>query len=187
MPIEIRRNYAVIGRIQGDDEDTCKVFHNLTFQQATVWFVEWMIKERNLRDEADPNSDDYKEPEVDIRFVLGSDEAIQIAYGLNSRSQTLLKDGPKEELTAAERLKLAEEVFEIVFNETETFGEGDIGVHLAYLLGAIVRAPDPAEPSFCEWVEEWKLARILREKCSATHPVWQFIRFVPSEDELSVV
>lgn len=84
-------------------------------------------------------------------------------------------------LSPTQRLLLANTVYKAVFDGTESFREGDVGIDLAYLLGAIV---DPAG-SFVDWSpdarprETPRIVLVLKIKFGPPEkgaPVWQFIR-----------
>ena len=79
------------------------------------------------------------------------------------------------ELTLEERAMLARKCYEVIFEATETF-QFDVGIHLSYLLGAILNAKgasavrmDFAMESAAEFLHA------LREKFDYKQPLWQFV------------
>lgn len=74
------------------------------------------------------------------------------------------------------------EVFDAVFNVTDTFKEEDVGAHLAYLMGAMLGRVTGKEPtSFVDWslgmvgADGWKLWAVLKRDLPADHPVFSCI------------
>jgi len=79
------------------------------------------------------------------------------------------------------REQLAVEVYDYVFNMTESFSEQKIGEDLAYLLGAILTN------SSCEWPADRPIVRLLRKKYSNKgDAIWGHIHeeSVPMERKL---
>jgi hypothetical protein len=75
-----------------------------------------------------------------------------------------------------ERLKLAKEIFDAVFNHFDTFRDDNIGADLAYLLGAILCDDD----ANVDWTEEnygnsGEVPKFIEESFPKDHPVWGFI------------
>jgi hypothetical protein len=84
----------------------------------------------------------------------------------------------KTPLTSFERVELAQEIFDLVYREVETFREKNIGADLAYLLGAIVDTTE--ETSSVDWGlaygdERPYLLDLFERLLPADHLVWQFI------------
>lgn len=75
------------------------------------------------------------------------------------------------------RLQLLRDLYEVVFNETESLEAEDIGADLAYLMGAVLK------DSCCDWDAERPLVQLLREQFPGRHPVWRFIHIEPSQSE----
>lgn len=75
------------------------------------------------------------------------------------------------ELSDLQRLELATEVYKTFYNNTNTF-EGDIGMHLSYLLGAILEKDlfclDPNQSAHSDLVDILNLF-------PAEHLIWKFI------------
>lgn len=68
------------------------------------------------------------------------------------------------------RLALIREIYDLFFENVESFEEEDkIGPDLAYLLGAI------SKDTQCEWPSNRPLVKFLRAHCSSDHAVWPFI------------
>lgn len=71
------------------------------------------------------------------------------------------------------RAELAQNVYETALAATETF-EGDLGMQLAYLFGAILKGTtitlDLAEP------EEFEVHEFFQSMFEREHPVWHYIR-----------
>ena len=81
-------------------------------------------------------------------------------------------------MTKEEKADLALKVFDIVYNETETFREENIGADLAYLMGAIL---DTGKESYVDWSTEVygeeppALLEILKRSFPRHAPVWNYI------------
>ncbi len=73
-----------------------------------------------------------------------------------------------------EVLQLIQDVYKAVFSKCDTFEEDDIGVDLAYILGAI------ATGGGCTWAPERKMLGVLRECFPEDHAVWKYVEV---EDE----
>ncbi|MBI3832188.1 MAG: hypothetical protein HY291_21885 [Planctomycetes bacterium] len=78
---------------------------------------------------------------------------------------------------ALRRARLAREIFELAFAETASFAEDEIGVDLAYLLGAIL---EPSGRGRVDWTVENRsrapaLWGILKRRLSVKHAVWKHI------------
>ena len=67
------------------------------------------------------------------------------------------------------RLNLISEVYDSIYENTETFHEGFVGSDLAYLLGAV------AKNSVVSFKNE-PILKILRSKFQSDHSVWKYIR-----------
>lgn len=80
-----------------------------------------------------------------------------------------------------ERCSLAHEVFDCVFEETESFQEDHIGSQLAYLLGAITDYELPRD-SFVDWSPSCDntkaIYHLFKDKFPPWHPVWEFINVI---------
>jgi hypothetical protein len=77
-------------------------------------------------------------------------------------------------MPAADKAKLAEEIFSAVFDHHDTFRDDEIGADLAYLLGAIVCG------DHVDWTEEsyghsGVLPCFISESFAPNHVVWNFI------------
>lgn len=89
---------------------------------------------------------------------------------------------PMSDQQLAHQARLASEVFKLAIDATESFAEQDIGVDLAYLLGAIV---EPSGIGKVDWStagghdEPTVLLNTLRERLPASHPVWKHIQANP--------
>lgn len=79
-----------------------------------------------------------------------------------------------------ERLLLAREVFDTVYENIETFRDNNLGANLCYLLGAIMGSHTcPSDPEFVDWSPEHSdcdpTLKIFRELFKPDHPVWDYI------------
>ena len=82
-------------------------------------------------------------------------------------------------ITDQERLDLAHEIFDLVYDKCETFREDNVGADLAYLMGAITDKKHPND-SFVDVYtdeDEPKLISILKDNLPDDHRVWEFVRF----------
>lgn len=71
------------------------------------------------------------------------------------------------------RAELVRRVYEEAFEQTETF-EGELGMQLAYLFGAILKGDHIVlELTDAEQAEVFEFFEIMFEK---NHPVWEYIR-----------
>ena len=70
---------------------------------------------------------------------------------------------------ATYKVKLAREVFEAVYNSTETLEEDNIGSDLAYLVGGILCG------SYCEWEPDRPIVKMLRQSFNKGHRIWAFV------------
>lgn len=91
-----------------------------------------------------------------------------------------MSKNPKRRLTMEQRGKLARDVFNIVFDEVDSFKENDVGKDLAYLLGAILDDTDKVD-TFVDWnadgmPEHPIVLTILQTNYALGHSVWKFIR-----------
>ena len=87
------------------------------------------------------------------------------------KSTTLLSP-----LTDEDRLGLALEIFDLVYHNVDDFRSENIGVDLAYLLGAIVdRIEGTAVVDWSAEAEAPALLLLLERLVPADHRVWQFI------------
>lgn len=75
-----------------------------------------------------------------------------------------------------------QEVFDAVFEATDTFRERNIGANLAYLMGAMLDRVTGKEPdSFVDWscdqvgVDGWWLWALLKRDLPAGHPAFTCI------------
>lgn len=68
-----------------------------------------------------------------------------------------------------DRLNLISEVYDSIYESTETFHEEFVGSDLAYLLGAI------AKNSIVSFKNE-PLLKILKSNFQSDHSVWKYIR-----------
>lgn len=79
--------------------------------------------------------------------------------------------------TDEERCQLAREVFQIAYNRTGSFEPDNLGLHLAYLLGAILD-DDPGRSS-TDWSEGTEahgiVLALFRQWFPPEHDVWSFI------------
>lgn len=82
---------------------------------------------------------------------------------------------PAGPLTGDARLALIEEVYGRLIPDTEAFEANDVGLNLAYLLGAIANGTDVVWRSRSEFVQ------LVRREFPRQHPVWRFIRFDDDE------
>lgn len=82
---------------------------------------------------------------------------------------------PAGPLTGDARLALIEEVYGRLIQGTETFEANDVGLNLAYLLGAIANGNDVV------WRSRSEFVRLVRREFPRQHPVWRFIRFDDEE------
>lgn len=64
---------------------------------------------------------------------------------------------------------LVREVYDQVYQATDSFEENDTGVDLAYLLGAI------AKETTCEWSGGRPFVRLLRDLFPDKHPIWNHV------------
>jgi len=78
-------------------------------------------------------------------------------------------------------LRLIDEIFDAVYETTETFRLGNIGSDLAYLMGAIADDVHGEHYSQVDWSRDAcgerkpKLLAILRKRFKYDHPVWNYI------------
>ncbi len=75
-------------------------------------------------------------------------------------------------LSPTRRLELIRDVYRLVLDKTESFGEQRIGESLAYLLGAI------AQNNWCQWNRKEPLVKLLRKHLAPDHLVWKYIEEV---------
>ena len=74
-------------------------------------------------------------------------------------------------MNATQKVKLIGEVYQTVFEGTESFEVENVGADLAYVLGAI------AKDSFCEFsLKNSAFIRILLNKFKKSHPVWKYTK-----------
>ena len=83
--------------------------------------------------------------------------------------------GPRRQSVAEKRLKIAGEVFNAVWQNTESFELNNIGSLLAYLLGAIVTGTETDLNEHDS--DEGAFLALLREHLPAKHGVWRSIIF----------
>ena len=69
----------------------------------------------------------------------------------------------------ADVLGLLAEVYQVVYNSTESFEEDLIGPDLAYLMGAITMN------SYWAWGSTRPLMKILQEKFGLGHRIWSYV------------
>lgn len=68
-----------------------------------------------------------------------------------------------------EGLDLVAEVYGKLIRPTETFGPNDVGLNLAFLLGAI------ANDGYVTWPADAEFVRLLRRDFHKAHAVWGFV------------
>ena len=83
--------------------------------------------------------------------------------------------GRRRQSVAAKRLKFAADVFNAVWQNTESFELNNIGSLLAYLLGAIVTGTETDLNEHDS--DEGAFLALLREHLPAKHGVWRSIIF----------
>lgn len=94
---------------------------------------------------------------------------------------------PKQaDLTEGDRCRLANEVFDVVFKETESFDQQNIGVALCYLLGAITDLQHPTD-SYVDWSTPddhftMPLRHLMEGKFKPDHSVWLFVKLKDDDD-----
>jgi hypothetical protein len=67
-----------------------------------------------------------------------------------------------------QRMHLAIQVYDLVFQESDSFEMADVGADLAYLLGAILKGTQ------CEWPHDRPIVQLLHEHMELS-PVWNYI------------
>lgn len=72
------------------------------------------------------------------------------------------------------RAALALEVYELVFQATESFEVDSVGIELAYLLGAIL-GDQKVDWTAASWVEGPATLELFKRLFAPEHAVWQFI------------
>jgi hypothetical protein len=70
-----------------------------------------------------------------------------------------------------QRAECAREVYEKVYDETESFAFDEIGLRLAYLLGGLLTGRGYAAAA------DDALVEILKRHFDAGHPVWGFVTY----------
>lgn len=106
-----------------------------------------------------------------------------------------MKKSVNKPLSLEQRAMLAAEVFDVVYEAFDVFGEDFVGVDLAYLMGAIL---DPAaKESWVDWSpedlghREVAILPVLREHFPANSPLWSYIVLewndVEKEEEAAVI
>lgn len=113
----------------------------------------------------------------DVEDVEKTDRLIDLNKGLD---EWLMKGGflPKEWALRAhggliKRAELAQRVYEEALSHTETF-DGDLGVQLAYLFGAILK--NDRIDLHRDVVEEAEVLEFFQAIFPEKHPVWEYIR-----------
>jgi hypothetical protein len=121
-------------------------------------------------DSCERNEDDLQAARAvadDARWVL-RDGRPAYAIGKPKAQEDEVSTG-NSEFNDGQKVRLLKELYEIVFDRTESFHAQRIGEDLAYLLGALLNH------NICEWPAERPLVVLLREQLGSDHPVWKFI------------
>lgn len=89
-----------------------------------------------------------------------------------------MKTKPFKPIADHERIALARRAFEVAFHAFESFEMDNIGVDLAYLMGAICDRPN--QESQVDWSrgirpQKPELLRMLEAEFPESSPIWQFI------------
>lgn len=76
-----------------------------------------------------------------------------------------------------DRHLLAVEVFDAVYDGTESFEEQIVGADLAYLMYSILQGEDCVPEGNCEWPKDRPILKVLRKAFTARgHAVWKHVR-----------